>query len=254
MQRGCTFCQTNSNIFWSTIHPSGLTRKQKNKKLIVAGKNCPWFCSANFISFLNPIALDLQFKLLSYPGLKLFLGYRVIPASADKPVIIKLSHVFYTHAFFWCCHASSLVILEVPQKSITWQHSAMLVLFWHQHVVYMELLINRFFFLLEVSGSYCLFSVLPGCAAYQALMGQLASCENLSIYLFTWTVLIQWYKYNLLVSRTFRKHQLKCWTNRSTLILPARCLGVQGIAGRWCLPWLGHHLIWLEFPGCSCRP
>lgn len=139
MQRSCTYCQNNSGIFQSTVLSSGLTRKQKNKKLILAEKNCPSFCSANFISFLHAIAFDLEFKLLSYSGLKQFLGYRVIPASADKPVIIKLSHVFYTHDFFWCSNASFLVILEVPQKSITWQHSAMLV-----HVVYMELFIIRY--------------------------------------------------------------------------------------------------------------
>lgn len=158
----------------------------------MAGKNCPSFCSTNFISFLHAIALDLQFKLLSYPCLKLFLSYRVIPASAGKPVIIKLSHVFYTHAFFWCSHASFLVIFEVPQKSITCQHSAMLVLFWHQRVVYMELFINRSFFVLEINGSDCLLPIFcPDTLACQALKGQFTSCENLC--LFTSTVMIQWY-------------------------------------------------------------
>lgn len=115
---------------------------------------------------------------------------------------------------------------------------------------YPELFINTYIhiFFLEVSDSdfiqyfgqiFCL----PGIKGATHTF-----CENLSYY-FDCGLTVAQIRFTSFY--TFKKHQLKCWTARN--VLPARSLGVQGIAGGG----ICHSVTtWLDWnsPDCSCRP
>ena len=129
----------------------------------MAGNNCFSFCSANFAPFLRARPLVLQHKLLSYPGLKLFLSYRANSSFSSE------TSYSGCHKTFPCFLRSCLLLVLSCQFSDNLQSapeehnlaafnnaSASLTATCGIHGTVYEYI--HIYFLLEVSNSDCLLS------------------------------------------------------------------------------------------------
>lgn len=193
------------------------------------------------------------YKLLSYPGLKVFLSYR-----ADSSFSCQTSYSSY-HKTFPCFLRSCLFLvlscqpsrnLQNTPEEHTWQCSAMVVLSSHQHESVYKYI--RIYFLLEVSDSDCLLScILHRYFACQPLKGQLTPFVRICVFLLgLWGC--QWPKYNVLDSTLSQEASTEMPNStKSALVLPARspgCRELQKVVFATRLP-----LDWNSL-SCSCRP